>query len=41
MTHTDSVGAEGTISPDAPLEQEKASRSRTRVSPSCSSSPRS
>ena len=24
MTHTDSVGAEGTISPDAPLEQEKA-----------------
>ena len=24
MTHTDSVGAEGTISPNAPLEQEKA-----------------
>ncbi|KAA1425645.1 MFS transporter [Nocardioides antri] len=24
MTHTESVGAEGTISPDAPLEQEKA-----------------
>ncbi|PWN01579.1 MFS transporter [Nocardioides silvaticus] len=24
MTHTDSVGAEGTISPDVPLEQEKA-----------------
>ncbi len=24
MTHTDSVGTEGTISPDAPLEQEKA-----------------
>ena len=28
MTHTDSVGAEGTISPDAPLEQEKAASSR-------------
>lgn len=26
MTHTDSVGAEGTISPNAPLEQEKAPR---------------